>query len=117
MKLSRARRILLIMSFAAAACLAACGHRAEQPKRAPLQELHWPPVEGAGSYRVRAWSGYRLLFAEDSWDTLLALTPNMQRVLVGCDSLTLEVKALDAANLPLPGGHRRYEFEGSPKGR
>jgi len=105
------------MTLAITPCLAACGHRARQGETAPLQELHWPKVEGARSYEVRAWSGYRLLFAESSSDTLLALTPNMQRVLVGCDSLSLEVKALDATSTPLVGGHRRYELMASGKGR
>ncbi len=70
---------------------------------------------GADSYLVRVWSGYRLLFQQSSSDTLLALNENMMRVLVDCDSLSLEVKAFDASETPLAGGHRRYVLGEFPK--
>lgn len=117
MKITSAWRILLILSLAAAPSLFACGQKAGQPAKSPPAEVHWPAVEGASSYLVRAWSGYRLLFAENSSDTTLTLTANMQRVLAGCDSVSLEVKALDSANAALAGGHRRYELGGFEKGR
>jgi hypothetical protein len=117
MKIKSAWRILLILSLAAAPSLLACGQKSSQPTKLPPAQVHWSEVRGASSYLVRAWSGYRLLFAENSSDTTLTLTENMQRVLAGCDSVSLEVKALDAANAPLDGGHRRYELGGFKRGR
>lgn len=111
MNTTRSFLISVLLTLGVSLCFGACGHKAEQqtPPAWP-QELHWPAVNGADSYLVRVWSGYRLLFQESSSDTLLALNENMLRVLSDCDSLSLEVKALDASETPLAGGHKRYEL-------
>ena len=101
-------RFAAIVSLSCVLSLGACARKAPSPSSTPPRQVHWPAVDGADSYLVRAWSGYRLLFAQSSSDTVLSLDQNMLRVLAGCDSVSLEVKALDASDAPVAGGHRRY---------
>ena len=107
----------MLLSLSCALTLSACTRKTQPDTSTLPHELHWPEVGGADSYLVRAWSGYRLLFAQSSSDTVLALNENMLRVLAGCDSVSLEVKALDAGDVPLEGGHRRYPLPQFSKGR
>jgi hypothetical protein len=59
------------------------------------QTLSFPAVDGAASYRVRAWSGYRLLFEQTVTDTQFTVTPSLARSMRPFDDVQLEVQPFD----------------------
>ena len=71
-----------------------CGEK-NSPAEAPRAAVwSWPAVEGATTYRVQAWSGHRLLFEESSRDTILTLTPSLERAVQPfAGRVELEVRA------------------------
>lgn len=76
---------------------AGCGQREGPPQPSAFRypaRLSWEPVQDVASYRVQAWSGYRLIFEETTADTSLVLTPSLLRAMAPFDSLEVQVRAL-----------------------
>ena len=80
--------------------LAGCGDRASEEAPSP-EVLRWEAVADADAYRIRAWSGTRLLFEETTRGDSLAWTPALLRTARAFDAVTVRVQALDADRRPL----------------
>ena len=71
--------------------------------------LEWSAVDGAVEYRIQVWSQTRLLFEELREQTVLAVTPAMERSLLGVEVAEMQVRAY-AADGAIIGPVQRREF-------
>lgn len=75
--------------------LGGCGDGSRTEEAPAASALRWDRVAGADAYRVRAWSGTRLLFEETSRADSLRWTPALLRTVRAFDTVTVRVQALD----------------------
>ncbi|HKK72193.1 MAG TPA: hypothetical protein VKA86_13325 [Candidatus Krumholzibacteria bacterium] len=75
--------------------LGGCGGGSRTEDAPAPGALRWERVAGADAYRVRAWSGTRLLFEETSRADSLQWTPALLRTVRAFDTVTVRVQALD----------------------
>lgn len=92
----------LCVAWAALAAIgfAGCGESAEKPLAEPevaleLETLRWTSVPDAASYRVRGWSGSRLLFEVSTGADSLPWTPSLVRAVSAFDTVVVRVQGLD----------------------
>lgn len=80
---------------AAAACAQGTPDTPAGNRQVTLGEnLRWEPVDGAIEYRVQLWDGTRLLFEEVREQSSLAVTPVMERSMLGAESVEMQVRAI-----------------------